>query len=277
MISHVTPPKCDLRLAMLLSALAGLLAVAPVFAYPGGTPEYQTDVSPYCAACHSSAAADALSGVAGDRAEKETADQKHLAPILAGAKPYDSLAEADRGRLVELLKAVDANSTIELDFPPQVTAGETFQVTVRLAGGAGPAVAVALIDRPHRWFARPASAAGWEVVGTPTVIGPDGKPQTEWLSRRPERAGRSISFVNVTGWKSEAATGSWAKAKVIFTLKAPDRKGDYPLVGSYFYGTEKAIPMSTVSNPLYGDQPLGGYTGKSGRVKFTPAHVISVK
>jgi hypothetical protein len=266
-----------LRLRALARACAGLLLAAPAFAYPGGTPEFQTDVIPYCAACHSSTAADALLGAAGDRADKEVAEQKHLATILAGAKPYDTLSESDRGKLVELIKTVDANSTIELDFPPQVAPGETFQVTARLSGGAGPVVGVALVDQPHRWFARPASAAGWEIVGAPTVIGPAGKPQTEWLSRRPERFGRNITFVNVTGWKSDATTGSWAKAKVIFTLKAPERHGDYPLVGVFFYGTEKAIPMSTVANPMYGDQPLGGYTGKSGRVKFTTAHVVSVK
>ena len=265
------------RVGILASALVGLLTPTWAGAYPGGTPEFQTDVIPYCAACHSSTAADELAGAPGDRADKEVGDQKHLAPILAGAKPYDALSEADRAKLVELIKAVDANSTIELEFPPQVAPGETFQVTARLSGGAGPAVGVALVDRPHRWFARPASAIGWEVVGAPTVIGPAGKPQTEWLSRRPERFGRNVTFVNVLNWKSDAVTGSWAKAKVIFTLKAPDRRGDYPLVGAYFYGTEKAIPMSTVANAMYGDQPLGGYTGKSGRVKFTSPHVISVK
>ena len=47
------------------------------------------------------------------------------------------------------------------------------------------------MDRPHRFFAKPASALGWEVVGAPTIIGPKG-PQSTWISRRPEREGRGI-------------------------------------------------------------------------------------
>ena len=130
-------------------------------AYPGGTPDFQTDVAPFCAACHSSLEESALAGAPGDRATKELADNKHLAPIMAGAKPYADLSQADRARLVELIKSVDAHSLVEVDFPPQVAPGETFQVTVRVQGGAGPVVAVGLVDRPHRWYARPASSVGW--------------------------------------------------------------------------------------------------------------------
>ena len=260
-------------------ALAWLVCLAPAVAvaYPGGTPDYQTDVTPFCSACHASLDDQVLRWSPGDRATKELAAQKHLASILAGANNYAELSEADRGKLVELVKAVDANSNIELEFPPQVATGETFQVTARLSGGAGPSVAVALVDRPHRWFARSAATVGWKIIGAPTVIGPDGQPQTKWLARRPERIGRDVSFVNVTGWQSDAEAGDWASGKVIFTLKAPEKPGDYPLVGVYWYGTEKAMSISTRTNPIYGDQPLGGYTGKSGRVKFTEKYVISVK
>ncbi len=262
-----------------LRTLALLVALAPAVAvgYPGGTPDYQTDVTPFCATCHASLDEDALEGAPGGRAVKETAAQKHLAAVLSGAENYSELAEADRGKLVELIKAVDANADIQIEFPPQVAAGETFQVTARLVGGSGPVVGVALVDRPHRWFARSAATAGWKIVGAPTVIGPNGRPQSSWLARRPERFERNVSYVNVTDWKSQAESGQWAKGKVIFTLTAPDSPGDYPLVGVYWYGTEKAIPLSTRANPVYGDQPLGGYTGKSGRVKFSEAHVITVK
>jgi hypothetical protein len=255
------------------------IALAPqgAIAYPGGTPDFQTDVTPFCAACHSSIDEAALAGARGDRAAKEVAAQKHLAPILAGAGDYGSLDEASRAKLVELIKAVDANSSIELEFPPQVAPGETFQVTAKITGGGGPAVGVALLDKPHRWYSRSAASVGWRVVGAPTIIGPKGAPQNDWLGRRPELQGRNITFVNVLDWKSDAPSQSWAKAKVIFTLKAPETAGEYPLAGAFFYGTEKAIPMSTKKNPVYGDQPLGGYTGKSGRVRFTEAHIITVK
>jgi hypothetical protein len=257
--------------------VAPLAAPPDVLAYPGGTPEFQTDVAPYCAACHASLSAEALEG-AGPRAEKELSTNKHLALILQGQAPYDKLAEADRATLAQQIQSVDANSKIEfVDFPPQVKPGESFNVTVAVTGGSGPVVGVGLVDRAHRWFARPASSAGWRVVGPPTVIGPDGKTQTEWLDRRPGRLDRKITFVNITGVESDAVAGKWARAKVIYTLQAPERPGDYPLVGAYLYGTEKATSLGSVVHPVYGKQPLGGYGGKSGRVKFSAPLVISVK
>jgi len=264
-------------IAACIALVSTLVASATASAYPGGTPDFQTDVAPFCAACHSSVDAESLAG-AGPRAEKELAANKHLAGILQGQKPYDKLAEADRAALAQQLQAVDANSKIELvEFPPQVEPGASFNVTVAVSGGAGPVVAVGLVDKAHRWYARPASSAGWTVVGAPTVIGPDGKPQSDWLERRPARTGRKITYVNVTGVESDVEAGKWARSKVIYTLQAPDRPGDYPLVGVYFYGTEKATKLGSAVHPVYGKQPLGGYGGKSGRVKFTAPAVISVK
>jgi hypothetical protein len=244
-------------------------------AYPGGTPDFQTDVGPYCAACHSSTAEEDLLGL-GDRATAELPLNKHYAAIRAGAGKYAELSEEDRARLIELLSAVDRNSTIMLEFPAQVTPGETFQVTVKVTGGAGPAVGVGLVDRAHRFYARPASALGWEVVGAPTIIGPKG-PQSTWIERRPEREGRNITFVEVDGVHSSADEDKWSRAKIIYTLKAPAAPGDYPLVGAYFYGTETGVAMSTRMHPEFGPQPLGGTLGKSGRVKFSEAAVIAVK
>ncbi|MCP5045306.1 MAG: hypothetical protein GY944_30120 [bacterium] len=259
-----------------LVALAVVLLPVVAVAYPGGTPDFQTDAIPYCAACHSSTDEASLAG-AGDRAAKEVADRKHIASILAGEKGYGKLTEEERQTLASHIKAVDANATIKLEFPPQVAKGETFQVTVKVTGGAGPAVGVGLVDRAHRWYARAASIVGWEVVGAPTVIGPDGSPQSEWLERRPERFGRNLSFVNILGVESDAVAGTWSKSKVIFTLRAPDKAGDYPLVGVYFYGTEKATPLGHETHPIYGKLIRGTYTGKSGRVKFSSPSVVSVR
>jgi hypothetical protein len=256
--------------------VAGLVAASPAWSYPGGTPDFQTDVTPFCAACHSSTSEASLSG-AGERAQKEMVERKHLAPIKAGEKAYGKLSQEERATLISHIKAVDANSKIAMEFPPQVKAGENFQVTLRLTGGAGPVVGVALVDRAHRWFARSAISTGWEVVGAPTIIGPDGSLQEDWLFKRPERFGRNITYVNVVGVESDAVAGKWSKSKVIFTLKAPDKPGDYPLVGAYFYGTEKATPLGYENHPIYGKLIRGTYTGKSGRVKFSPSHVISVR
>jgi len=258
-------------------AAALVLAASSAGAYPGGTPDFQTDVAPFCAACHSSVSVEALEG-AGERADKELSANKHLASVLQGQGPYEKLSESERALLAQQLQAVEANSKVELiDFPPQVKAGDSFNVTVVVTGGAGPVVGVGLVDRAHRWYARPASAAGWTVVGAPTVIGPDGKPQNEWLEHRPQRLGRKITYVNVTGVASDAVAGKYGKSKVIYTLQAPDRAGDYPLVGMYLFGTEKATKLGSTEHPIYGKQPLGGYGGKSGRVRFTPPIVITVK
>ena len=252
-----------------------LLTSGGAFAYPGGTPDFQTDVAPYCAVCHSSTADSDLEGL-GSRAQAELALNKHYAAIRDGRGPYAELPDADRAKLIELLAAVDRNSTIALEFPAQVEVGETFQVTVKVTGGAGPSVGVGLVDRAHRFFARPASSLGWSVVGAPTIIGPKG-PQTTWIARRPEREGREISFVNVEGVQSSAEADKWSRAKIIFTLKAPAEAGDYPLVGAYFYGTETGTALSTRMHPDRGALPLGGYAGQSGRIKFSDSVVISVK
>jgi len=259
-------------------ATAALLlgAANAALAYPGGTPSYQTDVAPFCAGCHSSVAESDLEG-AGERAAKEMISAKHLAPIAAGEGGYKDLSEADRATLVAHIRALDAASTIALEFPPQVGAGETFTVTATLAGGAGPVVGVALVDRAHRWYAKPATAVGWTVVGAPTVIGQDGRPQKEWTDARPEAYGRATSYVNVKGISSDASTESWGSAKVIFTLRAPDKPGSYPLVGAYLYGTEKGSPLGTTTNPVGWKMPRGTTAGASGRVRFTPAHAITVK
>ena len=260
-------------LAWALGAFVALGSVAS--AYPGGTPDFQTDVAPYCAACHASTADSDLLGL-GDRAVAELAQNKHLAPIHAGAGPYAGLSAPDRAKLIELIAAVDQHSTIAVEFPAQVAVGETFRVTVKVTGGAGPAVGVGLVDRAHRFFARPASAVGWQVVGAPSVIGPKG-PQSDWLARRPEREGRGITFVNIDGIRSDAEQGDWAKAKVIFTLKAPETPGNYPLVGAFFYGTETAVRASSRVDPQRGLQPLGGAAGRSGRIKFSAPGLITVK
>ncbi len=259
-------------------ALGLVVALAPAFGLSGRDPRLPDRRHAILCGVSFVHAARAISRARRAIAQpKEVAAQKHIAAIMSGGKSYTELAAADRAKLAELIKAVDAASTIVLEFPPSVAPGETFQVTAKLTGGSGPAVGVGLVDRAHRWWSRPASSVGWEVVGAPTIIGPSGSPQSDWLSRRPERKGRNITFVNVTDWKSSAETQTWASAKVIFTLRAPEKSGDYPLVGFYLYGTEKATVLGTTPNAMYGDQPLGGYTGKSGRVKFTPAHVITVK
>jgi hypothetical protein len=245
-------------------------------AYPGGTPSYQTDVAPFCAGCHSSRDAEALAG-AGERADKELVERKHVAVVLSGQEGYASLSESDRDTLAEQIRALDRASTVQIEAPSQVAPGQEFEVTVKVTGGGGPVVAVALVDRDHRWLARPAASAGWQVAAPPRVTGPDGEPQTRWLSRRPESAGRNLSFVNVTDVSSDPAAGRYASASVVFTLRAPDRPGRHPLAAAYLYGTEKSTVLGYTTDALGNKRVRGGLAGGSGRVLFTDVKQIEVK
>jgi len=257
-------------------AAAALLAAAPAGAYPGGTPSFQTDVAPYCAACHSSRSAAALAG-AGERAERELAEHKHLAAILAGQGGYASLGAPDRVALASQIRALDEASTATLRAPAQVAPGVLFEVAVDVTGGGGPVVGVGLVDADHRWWARPAASAGWQIAAPPRISGPDGKPQQAWLARRPESAGRNLSFVNVTDVASDAARGRWAHASVVFTLRAPERAGAYPLAAVFLYGTEKSSVLGYTTDAEGRKEVRGGFDGGSGRVLFTPVQHIEVR
>lgn len=257
--------------------LMGAVWMAPAasLAYPGGTPNYQTDVAPFCSSCHSSRDADALAG-AGERAEKEVAESKHIAVILSGQGGYESLSEPDRRTLASQIRALDAASTVMLEAPESVGAGETLRVTVRVTGGAGPVVGVGLVDTNHRWYARPAASAGWAVVAAPEIRGADGQPRNDWLEKRPEGS-RNLSFVNVTGISSDSASQRWDSATVVFTLRAPDRPGTYPLAAAYWYGTEKSTLLGYKTDPMGRKEVRGGFGGGSGRVLFTPVAQIEVR
>jgi len=266
------------------AVLALALAPAAAVAYPGGTPDYQTDVAPFCAGCHASRSEGALAGAPPERAAKETAANKHLALVRTGAKVqggpgYDGLSEADRALLAKQIEALDAASTVKLEVPARVKAGETFTVKVTVTGGSGPVVGVGLTDTDQRWWARPAASAGWEVTAPPQIAGADGKPQTEWLAKRPEQAGRNVSWVNAAT-ASDAAAGKWGGATVTWTLRAPATPGRRPLAAVYLYGTEKATPLGYVvdpKDPLQRKSIRGGFTGGSGRVLFSNVAQVDVQ
>ena len=261
--------------ALVLFAAVSILP-SSAFAYPGGTPSYQTDVAPFCAGCHSSRSVEVLAG-AGERATKELTERKHIALILSGQKNYESLSEPDRQTLADQIRALDEASTVTLTVPAQVQAGATFEVTVNVTGGAGPVVGVALVDRAHRWYARPAPSAGWSVAAPPKILGSDGQPQHDWLDRRPEANGRNVSFVNITGIESNSNAAQWATGQVTFTLRAPVQPGVYPLAAAYLYGTEKSTVLGYTTNAAGWKEPRGGIGGGSGRVLFSDVAEIQVQ
>lgn len=270
-----------MRIGRSLALVSLLLAPLSAPAYPGGTPDYQTDVAPFCASCHSSVDAAALAGAPPDRAKKELAANKHIAQIRSGAarSGYEGLSQEERSLLAQQIEAVDKASSVEMQAPDKLSPGQAFEVTVIVHGGGGPVAGVALVDTDQRWFARPAPAAGWGVADAPVIRGPDGKQQTKWLEKRPASLERNISYVNIEGVSSDVMTESYPSAQVVFKLTAPTEPGTYPLAAVFFYGTELATPLGTKidpKDPLQRKMPLGGFGGASGRVRFTPVKQVKV-
>ncbi|CAG0949763.1 hypothetical protein MYXO_00128 [Myxococcaceae bacterium] len=267
---------------MFRSSLAVLmLAASTAAAYPGGTPDYQTDVAPFCASCHASVDVSSLAGAPPDRATRELAANKHLAPLRSGAPntPYATMAETDRSLLADLVEKLDRESTVEIAAPAKVAPGQEFDVTVTVKGGGGPVAGVGLVDADQRWYARSAPSAGWRVVAAPVIRGPGAKLQTKWLEKRPEALGRNLSYVNIEGISSDPANDSYPSAEVVFRLEAPAVGGKYPIAAVFYYGTELASPLGTKVDPKDPQQrksPVGGFGGASGRVRFTPVESIEV-
>lgn len=245
-------------------------------AYPGGTPDFQTDAAPFCASCHASANAEMMAGLPPERAQKELPANKHLALIRSGEGAYRSLSQDERALLVEHVRAVDAHTSVKLSAPPKVSINGELRVKVEVTGGAGPVVGVALVDTPQRWLARPATGVGWFVAAEPQILGQDFQEQTDWLAKRPLSLGRNLAYVNVTGLRSDAVKGDWARAQVLWTLRAPGRPGKYPLTAALWYGTEKASPLGVVSDPILGRMLRGGVAGHSGRILFSTPLTIEV-
>ncbi len=259
------------RYALALTAVCLLGGGAS--AYPGGTPSFQTDAAPYCASCHSSRQLHALAGAPGDRATKELAENKHIALVLAGEGGYEVLSPEQREELAGHIRALDKASTVSITAPRKVVVGEAFTVVVDLTGGAGPVVGVALVDRAHRWRARPAPGAGWCVVKPPTIRGQNFQEQQKWLQKRD--GDRNLSFVNVTGIRSKAATAEWGRAQVVWTLRAV-AAGKRSLAAAYWYGTEKGSPHGVYEDPIRGKLLRGGFNGQSGRILFSEVLQIEV-
>ena len=102
-------------------------------------------------------------------------------------------------------------------------------------------------------------------------------PQEGWLGKRPESAGRAVSFVNITGIESDSAAQSWAtpaRSSSRFGLRR--KPGDYPLAAAYLYGTEKSTVLGYTTNAVGWKEPRGGVGGGSGRVLFSDVLKIQV-
>jgi len=262
---------------VLASSLAVIaLACVPAQAYPGGPLRDVTDAAPYCAGCHSSVGIEQLRDLPADQARKRTAAVAHLGAIKAGSGPYAKLTPDQRTRLIADVEKVDANSTISIEVPQSVKAGQTFTATVKAQGGSGPVFGIMLLDIDLRDQAREIQGEGLQISAPPRVVGPDGNPQDQWLGRRYDGLAHNLNFVVVFGVKTDLAANKFSTATVTYDLMAPSKPGKYTICAALAYGTEKASPLGRVEmggHPV----PLGGFAGPSGRIRFSKVSTIEVR
>ena len=260
-----------MTLALTLGTFAGSIA----WGYPGGPLEDVTDAAPFCAGCHSSTDANQLRGIPPQRAQ-DMLVASHLAAIKAGEDSYSKLTPEQRTQLIADVEKVDASSRISLEVPATVQKRQNFSATVSTQGGSGPVVGIMLLDQDLRNQSREIEAEGFQIVGAPNVIGPDGKQQEQWEARRYDDLPRNLNFLVVFGVNADLASNEFSSTKVIYNLAAPSKPGKYTICAAFLYGTEKASPVGRVE--MHGrTMPLGGFDGKSGRIKFTELKTIDVR
>lgn len=271
----------NLGIAFIIAVVV-LVFSLPSYPYPNGPGDFVTDSGPFCASCHSSCQKDQFGNAPQERAEKEYFENKHYAlirtpnPNVPETAAYAAMSEADRKRLLEDVKLIDQNVGIVLEAPSSTKVGEKIQVRVKAKGGAGPVVGIMLVDKYHRWQARPVASDGWQIIDSPKIIGPDGKEQTQWLNLRNPGYKKNLNFALVYGIKPDLEAKKFSTSEVLYTLRAPMEKGSYTLCAVYLYGTEKSSPVGFVQQIGY-KLPKGGYTGKSGRVLFSKPTVVNVQ
>ncbi|HEY2107444.1 MAG TPA: hypothetical protein VGH29_16720 [Candidatus Binataceae bacterium] len=245
-------------------------------AYPGGPLRDVTDAAPYCAGCHSSVGIEQLRDLPPAQARNRTAAVAHLDAIKAGSDAYAKLTPDQRAKLIADVEKVDANSKISIDVPPTVKAGDKFVATVKAQGGSGPVFGVMLLDVDLRDQSRAIQGEGFQIDTPPRTIGPDGKPQDQWLNRRFDSLAHNLNFVVVFGVKADLAAGKFSTATVTYDLVAPAKPGKYTICAALAYGTEKASPIGRVEMAGH-PAPLGGFAGRSGRILFSRLATIEVQ
>lgn len=260
---------------LVIAAAAGL--TTQLVAYPGGTPRFVTNAAPYCTTCHSSVNADQLKDMAPDAAAGMLPDKHHYAALSAGDRSYQELAVPDREKLLTAVKAMDANSKVELAVSAaKVKPGGALTATVTTKGGAGPVVGIMLTDNDQRYQSSPVQVEGFLITQDPQVTGPDGKPQTKFLDGREAGLSRGINYVNVQDVKSDPDAGTYAECKVVYTLAAPMTPGEYTISAAFLYGTEKAIALGRKETPDGRVVPVGGGGSGSGRIQFAKLVKVTV-
>ncbi len=263
-------------IAVSVAVAIGGFPCARVWAYSGGPLRDVTDTAPYCAGCHSSVGIEQLRDLPANQARKQTAAVAHIDAIKAGSGPYAKLTPQQRTKLIADVEKVDANSKISIELPQTVKAGEKFTATVKAQGGSGPVFGVMLLDIDLRDQAREIQGEGFQIDTPPRTVGPDSKPQDQWLNRRYDSLAHNLNFVVVFGVRTNLAAGKFSTASVTYDLVAPSKPGKYTICAALAYGTEKASPLGRVEMGGH-STPLGGFAGASGRILFSKRATIEVQ
>jgi len=264
--------------AVLLFALpAAALVTSQPMAFPGGTPRVVTNMTPQCAGCHSSSNAEQVRDVPPAAVASYLTDKQHFEKVRAGERNYGKLTPEDREKLITNVKTMEANSRVELMASAStVKPLAPFTVTVKTHGGSGPVVGVMLTDNDLRYSSSPVQAAGFYITTAPTVIGPDGKPQTQFLDGRFAGLGKNINFVNIAGVKGDVEAGTYQDCSVKYTLRAPLDPGKYTICAAFLFGTEKGSALGRTETPDGRIVPVGGGGAGSGRILFAKPLTITV-
>ena len=260
---------------LVLASVAGL--AGQLAAFPGGTPQLVTNMNPQCANCHSSVDGDQLRDQTSERATSLVIANRHYMGLEHGDRDYAKLSADDRQKLLAAVKAVDANSKVEMAVSAEkVKPSGAITVTITTHGGAGPVVGVMLTDCDLRYSASPVQVQGFVITQEPQVVGPNGKPQTAFLDGRAKELSRNINYVNVQGVQSDPDAGTWPVCKVTYTLAAPAKRGVYTISAAFLYGTEKSVAIGRVEGPNGRVGPAGGGAAASGRIQFAKPVKVTV-
>jgi hypothetical protein len=243
--------------------------------YNGGPLRNVTDLSPTCAACHSSMQKEQLRVEPEAFAAGQVVENKHYKQIEAGEGPYKDMPPADRQKLLQDVKTHDANAAVALSAASSARPGQEIQVTATVKGGSG-LVGVMLLDTDLRFQSRPISGDGWVIVGAPKVWGPDGKEQTRWVDSRGPGLKKNLNFVLVFDMKSDVMARKFPEGKVTWTVRAPHEPGDYTMAVVLLYGSEKSSPVGSVerAGTIF---PRGGPAGPSAHMLFSKVHQVTVR
>ncbi|MBI3458102.1 MAG: hypothetical protein HY002_20195 [Candidatus Rokubacteria bacterium] len=253
------------------------LALAPsAEAWNGGPLWYVTDLAPFCAFCHSSMQKEQLRNMPEGVQNAYWVENKHYKQIEAGEGPYKEMTPADRARLLADVKAIDAAASVALAGPTSARPGQEITVTATVKGGGGPVVGVFLVDSDLRFQARSVAGAGWDIVGPPRIVGPDGQVQTRWTDGRADGLPKNTNSAVIFNHKSDLEKKVFPESKVTWTLRAPQEPGPYNLFVAFHYGSEKASPVGFVERAGT-VTPRGGTFGPSSRILFSKPVAVTVR